>query len=391
MKHDRSPTRDRALAYRVGVLHKWSSVADLHALDLLREAAAPSADVVDLPFEGDIGDAVREAIAGGEPFFVKMHGQDLPLRREAADLTGIFPAAALATVPEAVKRLMQVGDRLVGIPVGLHQANLLYANLEALAATRRHLPRAWSDLAATCDVLAHETVRPFALGRDWMTLGLLFENLVLSTGGAEFYRRTLVDCDPAALASDTMTEALRRWIEIKGTVASQDAPWRELAAEVKAGAATFMAIADFAASAFEDDTGVAVAALDFPGTAGAFIFVADFFTPFGFAGAGGRRLLRDIVESWTSIPVAQAFAAAKGAVPARLDAAQSGDDMRSRTAEACRAAAMNRSLLPSLTLEQAAPEPVRRVFLDALARAVDSDVKGSELQGMILAGLRGLR
>ena len=71
-------------------------------------------------------------------------------------------------------------------------------------------PEMVEDSAAGKVALAHG-------GQPWQD-ATIFDGVVLSTGGPDFYRQAFIDLDPEALGSDTMVQAFDRMTQLRGFV-----------------------------------------------------------------------------------------------------------------------------------------------------------------------------
>jgi glucose/mannose transport system substrate-binding protein len=371
---------------KIEVLNKWSSPSDQAALDFLCRSASDYATLEDRKFSGNLIDAIesrrREQRA---PLLVKMHGQDLGLCDEATDLSGILPEAMVADLPESLRYLMRCADRIIGIPVGLHRANSLFASRPVLDAFGIPLPRTLEELTTAARILLESGIKPFAVGSDPMLLGFLFENVSLAAGGPRYHRAVCVDCEDEALRCATTLEVVQLWSNIVRPSRIEDRPWRDLGAEIKRGDAAILACGDFACShMLEEAETTGVAEIAFPGTAESFVFIADFFTPVGFTSENEIEALRAIAARWTEPDVVRGFCRRKGALPPACAVTPEGA-LPSVLAkqEACRQAISGGTFLLSMTLEQAVPHRVRAAFLHALTHQAKAATEPRAVQSAL--------
>ncbi|MGN6550323.1 MAG: hypothetical protein ACTHJ3_10565 [Pararhizobium sp.] len=372
------------------VLNKWSSPTDQAALDFLIERAGPALALADRKFTGGLPDAVEEhRRSHGAPLLVKMHGQDLPLRDDATDLTRLLPSAFLDDLPAPIRALMQVDGRTVGIPVAVHRANSLFMSEPALAGADLGPPETLDELMAAVRRLAQRSIRPFALVADPMLLGFLFEDLALAVGGPDFHRALFAEADASAVEAEAFSRTCDLWTEIVGLGLGAEGSWREAGDAVKRGEAAFFACGDFAtASMLADAEATSVRETAFPGTEHAFVFIADFFTPIGFDTPEAEEALRAMIGFWSAEAAVSRFCSLKRALPVSrsVDLAPAEDLVRGKQAH-LRAALARGAFNPSFTLEQAAPARLRDPVLTILGEAARSRADASALRSKLTAAL----
>lgn len=371
---------------KIDILNKWSSSPDQAALDFLCEAVAETVALRGCKFKGDLFGAIEaHRSQHGAPLLAKMHGQDLGLRDDATDLSAVLPAGFVEALPGALRDLMRREDRLVGIPVGLHRANSLFVSRPALDRLGIALPRTLEAWFAAIRKLADSGARPLVIGTDPMLLGFLFENLAVASAGARYHRAAFADTEDEALRCTTTLEIVELWSDILRMSRIEDRPWREFGAEVRRGDAAFFACGDFASSyMLEDAERTGVVEIAFPGTAEAFVFIADFFTPIGFASDAELAVLKAVAECWSAPETVRGFCRRKWALPP-VGGLGEGDASPLILAkqDACRTAVANAAFIPSMTLEQAAPHRVRAALLATLVEHATSDATPQAVQAAL--------
>lgn len=371
---------------KIDVLNKWSSPTDQAALDFLRAAVADRVTLEDRKFSGDLGNAIDfHRRTHGTPLLAKMHGQDLGLRPDANDLSAMLPSSFVAGLPLPIRSLMAHRDGLVGIPVGLHRANSLFANRRLLERFGIALPQTLEECLAATRRLAEAGIQPFAVAPDPMLLGFLFETLAVASAGARYHRAAFADTEDEALRCTTTLGIVELWLDLLRSSPVEDRPWRELGTQVKHGDAAFFACGDFASPFMLDDaerTGVVEIA--FPGTAVAFVFIADFFTPIGFAGDDELAALTAITGRWTDPETSRDFCRRKGALPPveRLTGEDASPDVLAKQ-DGLHDAVADGTFVPSMTLEQATPHRVRAAILGVLSAHARSDATARAMQAAL--------
>src|SRR6202011_5228937 len=109
--------------------------------------------------------------------------------------------------------------------------------------------------------------------------------VVMSTGGADFYKKAFVDLDPAALKSDTMKKAFDNLAKLKAytdpNFAGRD--WNLATAMVIKGDALVQVMGDWAKGEFKaanKTAGTDFLCYRFPGTDGSVVYNSDMFGMF---------------------------------------------------------------------------------------------------------------
>ena len=79
-------------------------------------------------------------------------------------------------------------------------------------------PANWDELVALLDKFKEQGITPVAHGGQPWQDATIFDAVVMSTGGPDFYKKAFIDLDPEALGSDTMKQAFERMTVIRGFV-----------------------------------------------------------------------------------------------------------------------------------------------------------------------------
>lgn len=370
-----------ALAEDVEVLHWWTSGGEAAALNVLKDdLAGQSIGWQDMPVAGGGGTQAMTVLrarvtSGNPPTAVQMLGFDsLDWAKEGvlADITPIATEGNWgAVVPEALQFFTVYDGKWISAPVNVHSTNWVWANKPLLDELGIAPPTSWDQMVAAMEkVQAAGKIAVAHGGQPWQD-ATIFDAVVMSTGGPEFYKKAFVDLDPEALGSDTMKEAFDRMTVIRGFVdpnfSGRD--WNLATAMVINGDAAFQFMGDWAKGEFLN-AGKApdkdFLCFRFPGTQNDVTFNSDVFVMFkqGDAVSAEQGALAKAIMS----PDFQAaFNKVKGSVPARTDVDVSGFDACGQKAYAeLKAAAAGGTLFGSMAHGHANPASVKNAIYDVV-------------------------
>jgi glucose/mannose transport system substrate-binding protein len=159
----------------------------------------------------------------------------------------------------------------------------------------------------------------------------MFDSVVMSTGGPDFYKKAFVDLDESALKSDTMKKSFDNLAKLREYVdpnfAGRD--WNLATAMVIKGDALLQVMGDWAKGEFKvanKEPGKDYFCYRFPGTDGTVIYNTDMFAFFNVS--ADRKAAQDALAAASMNPEVQsAFNVIKGSVPARIDVPDTAFDM----------------------------------------------------------------
>ncbi|QBI02255.1 carbohydrate ABC transporter substrate-binding protein [Pseudoduganella albidiflava] len=323
-----------AMAAELEVLHYWTGGEYAGALTLLHGRMAEQGhdwrDAGGGDAQADAITLLRKRIAAGNP---PAAAQMMPVDaigqwgRQGA-LGGIDRLARDEgwdkLLPAAVAATLKYRGSYVAVPVHVHRNNWLWMNAAVLARAGVRAPGTWQEFFAAAEAIRRIGVVPLAHGgQPWQNLHLL-ETVVLGSAGPAFYRRALVELDPAALASPDMERALQTFRRLKRytDIRRPERDWTTASQEVIRGVAGMQLMGEWAGPVFADAQ--AAGRLDYacaaaPASAPSYIFALDSVVTFKVAAAKAPAQ-RDFASALMSPPVQRQLNLAKGALPVRLDA-----------------------------------------------------------------------
>ncbi|MBX4874308.1 carbohydrate ABC transporter substrate-binding protein, partial [Rhizobium bangladeshense] len=279
----------------VQMLHWWTSGGEAAALNVLKEDLSKEGFAwKDVPVAGGGGDAAMTALkamvaAGTYPTASQMLGYTV-LDYAEAGVMGDLTATAKKegwdkSVPAALQKFSVYDGKWVAAPVNVHSVNWLWINKAVMDKIGGSEPKTFDDLIALLDKAKVAGVIPLALGGQNWQEATMFDSIVLSTGGPEFYKKAFNDLDDEALKSDTMKKSFDNLAKIVQYVdpnfSGRD--WNLATAMVIKGDALVQVMGDWAKGEFvaaKKTPDTDFLCYRFPGTEGSVVYNSDMFGMF---------------------------------------------------------------------------------------------------------------
>lgn len=395
-----------AVAEDVEVLHWWTAGGEAAALNVLKEdLAGKSIGWKDMPVAGGGGEAAMTALrarvtAGNPPTAVQMLGFDiLDWANQGDVLANLDDAAAAegwdAVIPAAIQKFSKPNGHWIAAPVNVHSTNWVWANKAVLDELGIAQPTNWDEFVAALQkakdagnvALAHG-------GQPWQE-ATIFDSAVLASGGPEFYQKSMIDLDPAALNSPEMVAAFDKMAQMRGFVDDNFSgrDWNLASAMVINGEAAFQIMGDWAKGEFL--RAGKVPGKDFlcfrvPGTEGVVTFNSDEFVMFKQTDPAAQAAQMEMAKAVESPAFQSAFNIVKGSVPARTDVSDEGfDDCGKQGIKDLKAASEAGTLLGSMGHGHANPASVKNAMYDVITAhfngEYDSKQAAEELANAVAA------
>jgi glucose/mannose transport system substrate-binding protein len=323
-----------AMAEDVEVLHWWTSGGEAAALNVLKDdLATKSIGWVDMPVAGGGGEAAMTTLrarvtAGDAPTAVQMLGFDILDWAGEGKLANLDAVAAEegwdAVVPAALQAFSKFDGHWVSAPVNVHSTNWVWANKSVLDGLGIAQPTTWEEFVAAMQKVKDSGKTALAHGGQAWQEATMFDGVVLSVGGVEFYKKAFVDLDPAALGSEQMTEVFNRMATLRGFVDDNFSgrDWNLASAMVINNEAAFQIMGDWAKGEFLKAgkvPGTDFLCFRVPGSQGMVAFNSDQFAMFAQTEAGAQAAQGEMARSIMAPSFQSAFNVVKGSVPARTD------------------------------------------------------------------------
>ena len=370
-----------AQAADVEVLHWWTSGGEAAALNVLKQdLESQGIGWMDMPVAGGGGTEAMTVLrarvtAGDAPTAVQALGFDIldwGAQGALADLNAVAAQEGWdAVVPEALQAFAKHDGKWISAPVNVHSTNWVWANKSVLDANGIAVHETWEDFVAAVEALSAAGVTPIAHGGQAWQDATVFDAVVMSTGGPDFYKAAFIDLDEGALGSDTMQEAFDRMSFIRANVDDNFSgrDWNLATAMVINGEAGFQMMGDWAKGEFLNAgkvPGEDFLCFRFPGTQDQVTFNADQFMMFDQGGEVSAEQAA-LASAILSPSFQSAFNVVKGSVPARTDVSDEAFDACGKQGMADLAAASaSGNLFGSMAHGHANPAGVKNAIYDVV-------------------------
>jgi glucose/mannose transport system substrate-binding protein len=385
------------------VFHYWTSGGESKAMAVLKRDFEVAGGLwIDSPVAGGGGDAAAAVLrlrllAGDPPNAVQLKGQNI---REWASEGVLVPLDDLATtggwddrLPPVLRDVVKYQGHYVAVPVNIHRVNWLWANPKVLARVGVAVPGTWDEFNAAATKLAAAGVIPLAHGGDPWQDAMLFETVAVGIGGAEFYRKALIEHDEPTLRSGTMRRVFDEMRTLSGFVDPNypGRDWSAATSMVMDGRAAFQINGDWVKGEFLAAGKEPVR--DFlcapaPGEPG-YVLNSDSFVMFRSSGADraeGQKLLAGLLFGPR---FQETFNLYKGSIPARLDTPMERFDSCSlRSRRDLEASMADSSLVLSVSNEMALDGATRGAILDVVTEHFNSAMPSAEAMDRLVAAIR---
>ena len=377
----------------VQMLHWWTSGGEAAALNVLKEDLSKEGFAwKDVPVAGGGGDAAMTALkamvaAGTYPTASQMLGYTV-LDYAQAGVMGDLTETAKAegwdkAVPAALQKFSVYDGKWVAAPVNVHSVNWLWINKGVMDKIGGTEPKTFDDLIALLDKAKAAGVTPLALGGQNWQEATMFDSIVLSTGGPEFYKKAMNDLDEESLKSDTMKKSfdnLQKIVQyVDPNFSGRD--WNLATAMVIKGDALVQVMGDWAKGEFvaaKKTPNTDFLCYRFPGTDGSVIYNSDMFGMFNVP--DDRKAAQvALAKATLSKSFQSAFNVVKGSVPARTDVPDTDFDACGKKGIAdLKKANEGGTLYGSLAQGYGAPPAIANAYKDVVTKFVHGQIKTSD-------------
>jgi glucose/mannose transport system substrate-binding protein len=377
----------------VQMLHWWTSGGEAAALNVLKQDLSKEGYAwKDVPVAGGGGEGAMTALkamvaAGNPPTASQILGYFAVDYAEAGKLGDITSLAKKENwdkvVPTALQKFTTTNGKWDAVPVNIHSVNWVWINKAVLEKIGGTEPKTFDDFVALLGKAKSAGVIPLALGGQPWQEATLFDSVVASTGGIEFYKKAFVDLDPAALKSDTMKKSFDNLAKLRDftdpNYAGRD--WNLATAMVIKGDALVQVMGDWAKGEFvaaKKEAGKDFLCYRFPGTDGSVIYNTDMFAMFNVP-ADRKAAQLALADATMSISFQSAFNVVKGSVPARMDVPDTAFDACGKKGIAdVKAANADGKFVGSMAQNYAQPPAVAGAYHDVVTKFFHGEIKTSD-------------
>ena len=378
-----------AVAGELEVLHWWTSGGEVKAAAALKDnMKAKGHTWKDFAVAGGGGDAAMtvlksRVVSGNAPAAAQIKGPSLQEWAQEGVLANIDATAKAEKwdelLPKVVSDIMKYKGSYIAVPVNVHRVNWLWASPAAFAKAGAKVPTTWDEFFVAAEALKKAGLTPVAHGgQNWQDF-TTFEAVALGVGGAEFYKKALVQLDPASVSSPTMDKVLTTFKRIKGYTDknANGRDWNLATAMVIKGEAGMQIMGDWAKGEFlaagkvPGKDFVCVAA---PGSAGAYTFNVDSFAMFKLKNEANTKAQNDLAAAIMGPEFQQVFNLNKGSIPVRLNMPMDKfDDCAKASNKDFVASAKSGSLVPSIAHGMAVPSATEGAIKDVVSQFWNDD------------------
>jgi glucose/mannose transport system substrate-binding protein len=377
----------------VQMLHWWTSGGEAAALNVLKQDLGKE-DYAwkDVPVAGGGGEgamtALKAMVAAGNPptasQILGYYAVDYAEAGKLGDITSLATKENWAkVVPTALQKFTTTNGKWDAVPVNIHSVNWIWLNKAVMDKIGGTEPKTFDDFLALLDKAKAAGVIPLALGGQPWQEATLFDSVVASTGGIEFYKKAFVDMDETALKSDTMKKAFDNLAKLRAYIdpnyAGRD--WNLATAMVIKGDALVQVMGDWAKGEFRaanKEAGKDFLCYRFPGTDGSVIYNTDMFAMFDVS-ADRKAAQLALADATMSISFQSAFNVVKGSVPARMDVPDTDFDICGKKGIAdVKAANTAGTFVGSMAQNYAQPPAIAGAYHDVVTKFLHGEIKTSD-------------
>ena len=369
-------------AESVEVLHWWTSGGEAAALGVLKkDLESQGITWNDMPVAGGGGEAAMTALrarvtSGNPPSAVQALGFDITDWAKQGVVANLNDLAGKEgwdnVVPTALQKFSKHDRKWVAAPVNVHSTNWVWANKAVLdKAGVNTMPQNWDEFIVALDKVQKAGYVGLAHGGQAWQDATLFDGVVLTTGGVDFYNKAFVQKDPKALNSATMVKAFDRMSQLRSYVDKDfsNRDWNLASAMVIEGKAGFQIMGDWAKGEFLKAKKVPnkdFLCMRVPGTQGMVSFNSDQFMMFK-VGADSQGAQTKLAKAIMNPSFQSAFNVVKGSVPARTDVPNTAfDDCGKKGMADLADANKSGQLVGSMAHGHAVPASIKNGFYDVI-------------------------
>jgi glucose/mannose transport system substrate-binding protein len=391
----------------IQMLHWWTSGGEAAALSTIKDALAKQGySWKDVPVAGGGGGAAMTTLkamvaAGNPPTASQILGYYALDYADAGKLADISALAAKGNwakvIPTALQKFTTTDGKWGAVPVNIHSVNWIWINKTVMEKIGGTEPKSFDELTALLDKAKQAGVIPLALGGQPWQEATMFDSVVTSTGGVEFYKKAFIDLDESALKSDTMKKSFDNLAKLREYVdpnyAGRD--WNLATSMVIKGDALLQVMGDWAKGEFKvanKEAGKDYLCYRFPGTDGSVLYNTDMFAFFQVS--ADRKAAQTALAETTMNPDVQiAFNVIKGSAPARMDVSDEKFDMCGKKAIAdIKAANAKGTFLGSMAQNYAQPPAIATAYYDVVTKFLHGEIKTSdEAVKQLVAGINSAK
>lgn len=378
-------------AAEVEVLHYWTSGGEAKSAGQLKEIVKESGyGWKDFAVAGGGGENAMTAlkarvIAGSAPTAAQIKGPSIQEWGKEGVLANIDEAAIAGkwdeALPKVVSNIMKYQGHYVAAPVNVHRVNWVWANADVLKkAGVNTMPTSWDAFFDAAEKIKKSGAIAIAHGGQPWQDATIFESVALGVGGADFYKKALVQLDPASLTGPSMIKTFETLARLKGYIDKDAAgrDWNLATAMVINGKAGFQFMGDWAKGEFA--AAGKVPGKDYlctaaPGTDKAFTFNIDSFAMFVQKDADAKKGQLALATAIMNPKFQSIFNLNKGSIPVRSGVSKAKfDDCALKSMDDLDATSKTSGLVPSFAHGMAIDSAKAGAIQDVIAKFMNSNM-----------------
>jgi glucose/mannose transport system substrate-binding protein len=379
----------------VEVMHFWTSGGEAAALAVVKDkVVAAGVTWKDSPVAGGGGDQAKTALqariaSGNPPTAMLMLGQTIIDWADQGLLGNVDALAASAKwdeqLPKAVQDFTKINGHYVSVPTNVHRTDMLWVSKAAFDKIGATYPTTWEELNALAPKFKEAGITPLAHGGQAWQEAYMFEAVAAGVGGAEFYRKALVDLDDATLRGAEMVAVFDQLAQLRGMIDENASgrDWNLATSMVMNGEAAMQIMGDWAKGEFTNagkQPGADFACIPVPKAKGdAFVYLVNSLSLFAQTNDEAIKAQETLAAAIMDPEVQIGFNKAKGAIPARTDIDLSAlDACAQQTSASLNANDKAGTAVPTFAGTHAANSAVVSAATDAITEFFNSSMSGAD-------------
>lgn len=392
----------------IEVVHLWTAASEAASMQVAKDAvAARGLTWKDSAIAGASGDNLYQALqarfaAGDPPAAVQMHGQvvlEYAATGSLSDLSELAKQEKWDTLlPQVVLDYMKVDGKYVAVPLNLRRENILFINKKILDKVGGKVPTTWDEFLSLAEKFKGAGVIPLALGGESWQENQIWTDIIVGQAGVEFYRKAIMELDPASLKSDKMVKVFDTFRKVLAYSDPNRAgvDWAIETGKLIRGEAGMQFEGDWANGEFfavNEKPGIDFVCTSPPGNGPTFVALVDYFGMFKQTNADAAKKQETLASAVMSVPVQQGIAIHSGSVPARLDVPDDKFNDCSKLFIADRDKDLKDGMLiPSFVENLALPLDAKGILMDLVTQfANTSSMTSQDAVGKLADSLSGIK
>ena len=377
-------------AAEVEVLHYWTSGGEAKsAAELKKMMEAKGITWKDFAVAGGGGENATTAlkarvIAGSAPTAAQIKGPSIQEWGNEGVLANIDAAATEgkwdSLLPKVVSNVMKYKGHYVAAPINVHRVNWLWINPEVLKKAGATTPTNFDEFFVAADKIKKAGFIAIAHGGQPWQDATVFESVALGVGGAEFYKKALIQLDPATLSGPTMIKTFDTLGKIKTYIDKDSAgrDWNLATAMVINGKAGMQFMGDWAKGEFTaagKQPGKDYLCVAAPGTEKSYTFNIDSLAMFNVKGAEQQKAQLTLATAVMSPEFQEIFNLNKGSIPVRAGVSRAKfDSCALKSMDDMEATNKSGGLVPSFAHGMAIDSAKAGAIQDVIAKFMNSNM-----------------